>query len=60
MYKHWMRSGNLYYLKMMFDEMDRVIKTKPSKPPEYYRQNGPRERARRRRQIERGILKVTP
>lgn len=60
MYRHWMRSGNLHYLKMMLGDTDWGIKTKPSKPPEYYRQNGPRERARRRRQIERGILKVTP
>jgi len=60
MYKHWMRSGNLHYLKMMLGDTDRVIKTKLSKPPEYYKQNGPRECARRRRQIERGILKATP
>ena len=36
----------------------KAVKAKPIKSADYYRQNGPQECARRRRQIERGILKI--
>lgn len=59
-YAFWRRGGQSQFLKLLFGNIGRAIKIKTAKPADYYRQNGPQECARRRRQIERGILQVTP
>lgn len=58
-YDFWRRGGQSNFLRMLFSGAAKAIKIKPSKPADYYRQNGPKECARRRRQIERGILRVS-
>jgi hypothetical protein len=53
------RVSNFKGLLGLFGDVNQAAKVKPDKPADYYRMNAPREVARRRRQIERGILRVT-
>ena len=59
-YEFWRRGNKEHFLNQMMKKAKEMIKIKPSKPPEYYAPNHPHECARRRRQIEKGMLKVTP